>query len=127
METTPGFNQGGFPSGSTTTQIQNKTLTARQPVKQQSFSRNINPPKGSVTPSALTAYSQRPAAQSQSSQWKIKSAGVKGGTWVEDTFGTLGSVQNSVQQQVITSTNQINAILAKRFKININVHVNNIK
>ncbi|KAB5522582.1 hypothetical protein PHYPO_G00161220 [Pangasianodon hypophthalmus] len=98
MATTPGFKQDVFPSGSATTQIQNKTLTAKQPMKQHSFSRNINPPRGSFTPSDLTACSQRPAAQSQSSQWKIKSGGLRGGTWVEDTFGTSGS-ESSIQTQ----------------------------
>ncbi|XP_017316192.1 spermatogenesis-associated protein 22 isoform X1 [Ictalurus punctatus] len=98
MATTPGFKQGGFPSVRAPTQIQNKTLTAKQPMKQQSFSRNINPPRGSFTPSDLTAHTRRPAAQSQGSQWKIKSGGLGGGTWVEDTFGTLGS-ERSIQQQ----------------------------
>lgn len=96
------------------TQIQNKTLTAKQPMKQQSFSRNINPPRGSFTPSDLTAHTRRPAAQSQGSQWKIKSGGLGGGTWVEDTFGTLGS-ERSIQQQVISKPNQRNAMLVKLF------------
>ncbi|XP_027034489.1 spermatogenesis-associated protein 22 [Tachysurus fulvidraco] len=97
MATAPGFHQSGSMSGSP--QIQNKTLTAKQPMQQQqSFSRNINPSRGSFSPSGLGACSQRPAARSQSSQWKIKSGGPRGGTWVEDTFGTLGS-KHSIQQQ----------------------------
>lgn len=73
-------------------------------MKQQSFSCNINPPKGSFTPSDLTVSSQRPAAQNQSSQWKIKSGGLRGGMWVEDTFSTSGT-EGSIQQQVITKPN----------------------
>lgn len=103
MATTPGFKQDDFLSGSSTAQIQNKTLAARQPVKQQSFSRNVNPPRGSFAPSAPAACSQRPAAQTQSSQWKIKSGGLGRGMWVEDTFNTSQN-KSRVQQQVNYST-----------------------
>lgn len=96
---TPGFGQVGFPSRSATAQIQNQTFAAKQPVKQQPFSRNINPHRASFTPSDLTARSPRPADQSQSSQWKIKPGGLRGGTWVEDTFGTSG-IESNIQQQV---------------------------
>ncbi|XP_058239799.1 spermatogenesis-associated protein 22 [Hemibagrus wyckioides] len=98
MATAPGFKQDGFTSGSPATQFQNKTFSAKQPMQQQSFTRNFNPARGSFTPSDLTAGSQRPAAQSQSSQWKIKSGRPGGGTWVEDTFGALGN-EHSTQWQ----------------------------
>lgn len=107
MATAPGFKQDGFTSGSPATQFQNKTLSAKQPMQQQSFTRNINPARGSFTPSDRTAGSQRPAAQSQSSQWKIKSGRPGGGMWVEDTFGALRN-EHSTQWQVITKENQIN-------------------
>ncbi|XP_060768335.1 spermatogenesis-associated protein 22 isoform X2 [Neoarius graeffei] len=111
MATTPSFKQSGFPSGSATTQIQNKTLTAKQPMKQQSFSRNISLPRGSFAPSELTARSQGPAAPSQSSQWKIKSGGVRGGTWVEDTFGTESSTQQQEKARPKKSLRILTAVI----------------
>ncbi|KAI5089412.1 ester hydrolase C11orf54-like [Silurus meridionalis] len=98
MATAPGFKQGGFPSGSATTQIQNKTMGTKQPMKQQSFIRNIKQPKDSFTTSDVTARSPKTAAQTQNSQWKFRSGSLRGGTWVENTFGALGS-QSSLQQQ----------------------------
>ncbi|XP_053340726.1 spermatogenesis-associated protein 22 isoform X1 [Clarias gariepinus] len=112
MATTPGFKQDDFLSGSSTAQIQNKTLAARQPVKQQSFSRNVNPPRGSFAPSAPAACSQRPAAQTQSSQWKIKSGGLGRGMWVEDTFNTSQNKSRVQQQEKATPRKSLRILTA---------------
>ncbi|KAM9440941.1 spermatogenesis-associated protein 22 isoform 2-T3 [Clarias gariepinus] len=112
MATTPGFKQDDFLSGSSTAQIQNKTLSARQPVKQQSFSRNVNPPRGSYAPSAPAACSQRPAAQTQSSQWKIKSGGLGRETWVEDTFNTSQNKSRVQQQEKATPRKSLRILTA---------------
>ncbi|TSP36081.1 Spermatogenesis-associated protein 22 [Bagarius yarrelli] len=98
------LKRGGFPSGGPTTQVQNYTLNTKQLMQQQqqSFSRQqskIYPPEGSFTPSDPTAHCQRPPAQSQSFQWNIKAGGVSKGTWVEDTFGSLGRESSGSQQK----------------------------
>ncbi|XP_072530936.1 uncharacterized protein spata22 isoform X2 [Salminus brasiliensis] len=105
MATAQNCRLDGFSSVSGTNQAQLRPFNGKQPVKQQSFSRQTNPPRASFNTQKLVpapSHSQGPGPQSQNTQWKFKSVGhTSAGMWVEDTFGISGS-ENSLQQQKST-------------------------
>uniref|UniRef100_A0A3B1KLC5 Spermatogenesis associated 22 n=1 Tax=Astyanax mexicanus TaxID=7994 RepID=A0A3B1KLC5_ASTMX len=107
MAMTQNCRVDAFPSVSGAYQAQERPFVGKQPIKQQTFSRQANPPKASFThqkPMPGPSHSQGAGPQSQNTKWKVKSVGhTSAGMWVEDTFGTSRN-ESSAQQEKSTET-----------------------
>ncbi|KAI4884441.1 hypothetical protein NFI96_032109, partial [Prochilodus magdalenae] len=98
MATTQGFRLDEFRSVSGTSQAQPRSFIGKQPMRQQSFNKQMNPDRVSFTPQQVLSApscSQGSKAHYQTTQFKFKSVGkTSGGKWFEDTFDTSRSESN---------------------------------